>query len=55
MNAHIANDYNPRGMWIGRVYINCMWVGAWWGLEGVDDAEMNEKNHEIKRRCTGWQ
>lgn len=27
-----------------------MWVGAWWDLEGVDDAEMNEKNHEIKQK-----
>ena len=47
MNAHIANDYKPRGMWIGRVYINCMWVGAWWGLEGVDDAEMNGLENPI--------
>lgn len=50
MNARIANDHKPHGMWIGRVSINCMWVGAWWDLEGVDATEMNEKNHEIKQK-----
>lgn len=50
MNARIANDHKPHGMWIGRVSINCMWVGAWWDLEGVYATEMNEKNHEIKQK-----